>query len=70
MTLNEAGDVFLHFQTLTFVPFDLKAIERSMLAEEEIAWLNDYHRQVRQAVLPYLKDDGERAYVLEATEAI
>lgn len=70
VTLNEAGDVFLHFQTLTFVPFDLKAIERSMLTEEEIAWLNDYHQQVRQAVLPYLEDDGERAYVLEATEAI
>jgi Xaa-Pro aminopeptidase len=36
----------LGFETLTFAPIDRRLIKKDMLAPEEIAWLNDYHRQV------------------------
>lgn len=65
--LNEAGDRFLRFQTLTFVPFDRKAIEISLLTEEEIVWLNDYHQAVRQALTPFLQGE-ELAFVMEETQ--
>ncbi len=67
LALNEAGDIFLRFQTMTFVPFDRRAIEPSLLTEEEVDWLNDYNQAVRAALTPYLEGDV-LAYVLEETE--
>ncbi len=37
---------FLAFETLTFTPFDRALIEPALLAPEEIAWVDAYHRQV------------------------
>ncbi len=67
--LNEAGDRFLHFQTMTFVPFDRSAILVSMLTDQERHWLNDYHEEVRKALTPYLEGE-ELAFVLEETQAL
>ncbi|MGU7782659.1 aminopeptidase P family protein [Burkholderia sp. PU8-34] len=39
---------FLRFETLTLCPFDRRCIERSMLADSEVRWLNDYHARVRK----------------------
>jgi Xaa-Pro aminopeptidase len=43
---------FLRFEALTMCPIDTRCIERAMLSAEEIAWLNDYHAQVRERVGP------------------
>ncbi len=67
LTLNEAGDLFLRFQTMTFVPFDREAIDPALLTGEELDWLNDYNLAVREAITPYLGGD-ELAFVLEETE--
>ena len=37
---------FMHFECLTFVPFDRDAIDPSIMTKDEIEWLNDYHAQV------------------------
>ena len=65
--LNEAGDLFMRFQTLTFIPFDRDAILPELLSNEEIEWLNDYHASVRDELLPYFEGD-ERAFLLRETE--
>ncbi len=65
--LNEAGDLFMRFQTLTFIPFDRDAILPELLSSEEIKWLNDYHASVRDELLPYFEGD-ERAFLLRETE--
>ncbi|MFW5684018.1 MAG: aminopeptidase P family protein [Spirochaetota bacterium] len=54
---------FLRFDTVTLCPIDRALIERSMLTEAEIAWLNEYHRRVRERLLGHF--DGEVASWLE-----
>ncbi|MDR2684437.1 MAG: aminopeptidase P family protein [Prevotellaceae bacterium] len=45
---------FLAFETLSLFPFDAKAIERSLLTEKEISWLNAYHSKVYKTLSPLL----------------
>ena len=52
---NEYGQ-FLHFEVITYVPFDLDAIDVSMLREDEKKQLNDYHKQVYDIVSPFLNE--------------
>lgn len=60
---TEFGE-FLRFETLTLAPIDARCIERSLLAEDEVAWLNDYHAMVRARVSPHVA--GEAKAWLEA----
>jgi Xaa-Pro aminopeptidase len=43
---------FLEFETLTLCPVDTRCIDRSLLRADEIAWLNEYHRQVLRRLSP------------------
>lgn len=60
---------FLQFESLTLCPIDTAPIVREMMLAEEVAWLNDYHQQVRDTLSPHL-DEGERAWLRKATEAL
>lgn len=51
---------FLRFETLTMAPFDRAAIDVSLMSEEELALLNEYHGQVYRTLKPYLtKEEAE-----------
>jgi Xaa-Pro aminopeptidase len=39
---------FLEFETLTLCPIDTRCIERSLLRDDEVQWLNAYHATVRE----------------------
>jgi Xaa-Pro aminopeptidase len=54
----------LCFETLTLAPIDIEAIDRSLLTSEEAAWLNAYHKRVRETISPLV--DKETAQWLEA----
>lgn len=41
---------FLKHDTITLYPIDKKLIERSMLTEHEIKWLNNYHEKVWEMI--------------------
>lgn len=56
---------FMHFETLTFVPFDRKGIDKSLLSEDELAWLNDYHASVYDKISPFLTNE-EAEWLKEA----
>jgi Xaa-Pro aminopeptidase len=60
---------FLRFDTLTMVPFDLDAVEPSLLTEHERQLLNDYHQKVRDTISPFLNEE-EAAWLANATRAI
>mgnify|MGYP005804036625 CR=1 FL=1 len=60
---------FMYFETLTLVPFDLDGIDISLLNEEEIKLLNDYHAMVNEKIAPYLPA-AERAWLKEATRPV
>jgi Xaa-Pro aminopeptidase len=63
---TEFGE-FLEFETLTLCPIDTRCIERSLLRQDEIDWLNGYHAVVRARLLP-LVDGAAKAWLLERTE--
>lgn len=46
------GRDMLGFETLTWAPIDRRLIELSLLSEDEIAWLDAYHIQVRDRIGP------------------
>lgn len=47
---------FLKFKNLTLVPIDFRAINKYLLSEEEITWLNAYHREVFEKISPHLNE--------------
>ena len=67
-TNNEYGQ-FMHFESITFVPFDLDAIEPSIMTEQDKKLLNDYHKEVFEKVSPFLNDE-EKAWLEKYTRAI
>ena len=60
---------FLQFESLTLCPIDSAPIEFSMMTDEEIAWLNDYHQTVYDRLSPYLNEE-ECDWLREATKAV
>jgi Xaa-Pro aminopeptidase len=62
------GD-FYAFETLTICPIETRSINISMMSNDEIKWLNDYHQWVYDSLSPYLeKEDVE--YLKTVTAAI
>jgi Xaa-Pro aminopeptidase len=59
----------LGFETLTFAPIDRRLIKKDMLSPEEIAWLDDYHRQVVEKIGPTLSG-ADRRWLEEACAPI
>ena len=63
----EGGDIpMMGFETLTFCPIDRRLIDKSLLTQEEIDWLNNYHARVREKLSAHLKD-AERQWLEAAT---
>jgi len=65
---NEFGE-FLEFETLTLCPIDTRCIERALLRQDEIDWLNRYHATVRARLAPLLAGDA-LAWLMTRTEAL
>ena len=60
---------FMRFEPLTWAPIDLDAIDTGYLSDADIRRLNDYHREVREKILPLLNEE-EGAWLIEATREI
>ena len=65
---TEFGE-FLQFDAFTLCPIDTAPIDVSMLSDEEVEWLNSYHRRVYDAIAPHVSMD-EREWLREATKEI
>lgn len=61
---------FLAFETLTLCPIDLRPVEKELLTDEEIAWLNAYHDRVRAALLPLLANSADKDWLEAAMRHI
>ncbi len=60
---------FLHTEHLTMVPYELDAVEPSLMTAEERELLNAYHRRVREVLTPFLPAE-EAEWLKEATREI
>ena len=67
-TETEFGD-FLNFETVTYCPIDTRLVEKSLLSDIEIDWLNDYHKQVYAELNGRVKG-AALEWLTERTQAI
>ena len=61
--------IFLGLEPLSLAPIDLNLVEKSMLTEQEIIWLNNYHQKVFDTLSPHLSTE-EKSWLKKATSAI
>lgn len=67
--IGQDGKKFLRFEALTFVPFDKKLIDTSLLTNSEIKWINTYHKAVLDKVGVRL-NEASKNWLNNATQAI
>ncbi len=67
--VKSAFGQFMKFEVITYVPFDLDAIDISLLRDDEKDTLNAYHQLVFDTISPYLNED-ERKWLGIYTRAI
>lgn len=60
---------YLRFETLTLCPICTKGIIRSLLTDEEVKWLNNYHKTVYNKLAPHLSKK-EQTWLRKATQSI
>ncbi len=48
---------FYEFETLTFCPFFKDIIVKELLSQDEISWLNNYHKQCEEKIAKHLDGD-------------
>jgi len=60
---------FLKFETITICPVDRSLVVAEMLSDEERAWLNSYHRDVYEKLLPFMNED-EKIWLEKSTKSI
>jgi Xaa-Pro aminopeptidase len=60
---------FLGFKDLTMCPIDIRAIEVSILTDDEKKWINDYHKEVYRTLSPLLEKEP-KAWLKKMTASI
>ena len=53
---DEFGE-FMHFETLTLCYFDTHGLVMELLTDEEVDWINKYHRKVYETLAPNLAEE-------------
>lgn len=66
--LNEYGQ-FMYLEPVTFIPFDLDAIDPTVMTEEDKKLLNNYHAAVYEKISPYL-DEEEKEWLQKYTRPV
>jgi len=64
-TYESEFDGFLKFKVLTKVPIDKRLIDKYMLDDGELAWLNNYHQEVYDCLAPYM-NEKEKLWLKDA----
>lgn len=60
---------FYKFDTMTLFPFDTTLLDKSIMSDSEIEWLNAYHAEVRRRLTPYLTAE-EAAWIEKKTAPV
>lgn len=64
VAIESEDEGFLEFDTITLFPIDKTLIDRKLLDDREVTWLNDYHHKVYEMLSPQLNSD-EQAWLKE-----
>ena len=60
---------FLHFEDITYCPYESEALDLSLLSDEELQWYNEYHARVCEILTPYLEGE-DLEFLKNATKAV
>lgn len=62
----------MKFRPITLVPLQVKMMDLRLLTQEEIEWIDDYHKKVLDEVGPLVKNQDSEAYdwLVEQTKAL
>ena len=60
---------FFGFETLTLAPYEMKLVDIAMLNDDEKAWIDEYHRRMRDRLDPFLSTE-ERGWLESRTASI
>ena len=60
---------FFKFKTVTLFPYDSRLIDTSIMSDDEIQWVNDYHKMVRERLTPLLNAE-EAAWMETKTQPL
>ena len=66
---SNSDGTFMKFEVISHCPIDHRAIDRSLLSDCEVKWLNDYHEATYKTLSPFMNDE-EKAWLREETKAI
>lgn len=66
---TEFGD-FYKFETLTLCPFDRSLFDTSIMRPDEISWVDSYHKNVREKLLPLMPSQEMRQWLIDATKPL
>jgi Xaa-Pro aminopeptidase len=67
----EGGDLpMLSFATLTWCPIDRRLVLPELMTAEELEWLNGYHAEVREKLMPLVEKQPVRDWLVWATDGI
>ncbi|MCJ8518397.1 Xaa-Pro aminopeptidase [Pseudorhizobium tarimense] len=70
-TETEGGDMpMLSFETLTWCPIDRRLMVVDLLTAEERDWLDAYHKETREKLMPLIEDAAVRDWLVKATEPL
>lgn len=64
------GKRFLGFKRLTHIPIQKKLLDVRLMSNEELDWLDAYHRDVFDRVYPLLTDERTKEWLYDATSPI
>ncbi|MGF6364237.1 Xaa-Pro aminopeptidase [Aequitasia blattaphilus] len=65
---NEYGQ-FMYLEPITYIPFDIEAIEPKIMTQEDKTLLNDYHKLVFEKISPFL-DEEEKVWLEKFTREV
>ena len=66
LILSKLSKGQVYFQTITIAPFERLLIDRAKLTRNEIAWVNKYHKKVRNTLLPSM-NSREKDWLVNQT---
>ena len=66
-TSDPDGTPLYNFESLTWVPYDMRIVDANALSVEQGQWLEHYHTQVIEKLSPHLSDE-EMAWVKNITD--
>jgi Xaa-Pro aminopeptidase len=66
----ERPNGYLGFKRLTYIPMQEKLMDKALMTDSELAWVNSYHAEVREKVMPLVQSEAARAWLHAHTQSI